>query len=261
MLRGNDLILSLDGVRLAASRTCSVDRQTDTIESCSPTNGSARKYIPSTTGWSITAGGLYANTEGAERLREIWRKYQKGIHEPLEVRYTTAGGVEEVGEAILTDLQEQGDVNSLAKFSIQLQGSGELKKPDPVPIDMSEYDARFDGYFIRCNVDGVPTGILYPSEGDYLLAKEIGVSKPSVLTVYAKSGDACVIVDQKVDVNDADSWLNEGTTPEGRIFHFIEPQYYLGHVHGGTPVQSIHLNVGPHLLLYRGDEQYEVTIE
>lgn len=127
MLKGNDLILSLGGTRLAASKTCGVERQTDTIEKCSPISGAAREFIPSTTSWSIAAGGLYADFDGANRLREIWRQYQDGVSTPIAVSVRTSGKVE-VGTAILTSLHEEGNLNELVKFSIQLQGSGKLSR-------------------------------------------------------------------------------------------------------------------------------------
>lgn len=136
MLKGNDLILSLDGVRLAAAKSCGVERNVDTIEVCSPTDGPAKKFVPSTTSWAISAGGLYANKEGAERLRKIWRAYQDGVHTPLSVKVDTEPGVSEKGEAILTSLHEDGNLNELVKFSIQLQGSGKLEpwEGDPLPM-------------------------------------------------------------------------------------------------------------------------------
>lgn len=137
MLKGNDLILSIDGVRLAASKSCSVDRQVDTIEVCSPVDGPAKRYMPTTTGWSISTNGLYASYGGAERLRNIWRNYQNGVRTPLSVRYKTADGVEETGLCLLTSLQETGDLNSIVKFSIQLQGSGKLEPYEGTPLPMN----------------------------------------------------------------------------------------------------------------------------
>lgn len=138
MLKGNESILIIDGVKLASNRSLTVDRTTDTIEVCSPVDGPARKYIPSTTGWSMSAGGLYAKKEDAERLREIWRKYQRGEHTSLSVKYITADGAE-VGHAILTNLQETGNLNELVQFSISLQGSGVLR-----PSEVRKIDLTFD---------------------------------------------------------------------------------------------------------------------
>lgn len=143
MLKGNDLILSLVGTRLAAAKGCSVDRNVDTIEVCSPTDGAARNFVPTTTSWSISANGLYANASGAERLRQIWRAYQAGVHTPMRVQYRTSEGIVEQGLAIMTSLQEQGNVNELVKFSIQLQGTGKLEN---VSIPLNSFAGGEDTY-------------------------------------------------------------------------------------------------------------------
>lgn len=125
MLKGNETLLLIGGVRLASQRSLSIKRQTDTIEVCSPVDGAAKRFVPSTTSWNVQAGGLYAKEADADRLREIWRGYQRGKSAPLPVSIQTATRVE-TGEAILTDLQETGNLNQLVEFSIQLLGSGVL---------------------------------------------------------------------------------------------------------------------------------------
>lgn len=180
MLKGNNMILSLDGKRLAASRGCSIDRDTDTIEVCSPVEGPAKRYIPSTTGWSIAASGLYATTEGAEVLRKIWRKYQHGGEQtPLHVRVTT-DGVPEVGEAILTSLHEDGNYNELVKFSISLQGSGKLRTERTLDLtfDIDDMHIYFDANGHLHVVD---------DEDDQIDSVDLDIESDGIIQVSSKS--------------------------------------------------------------------------
>lgn len=158
MLKGNNLILSINGTPLGASRTCDISRKVSTIPVCPPKAGAARRYITSTTEWTIASDGLYANKEAANRLRDIWRAHQKGNGSPLLVQISL-NGEQEQGEAILTDLKERGDHNSLVKFSIALQGSGNLYGVKHVPTQSGLQDRQlsFEGtdYIIYNNVPGV----------------------------------------------------------------------------------------------------------
>lgn len=172
MMKGNDLILSIDGVKLAAAKSCGVDRNVDTIEVCSPVDGPAKKFVPSTTSWAISAGGLYANRAGAERLRKIWRAYQNGESTPIRVNVTTEG-VGEEGEAILTSLHEDGNLNELVKFSIQLQGSGVMEKTGtPLTLALALEDAHVNIYGSKA--------VSY-DEDDQVDYVEINASMPFVL--------------------------------------------------------------------------------
>lgn len=129
MLKGNDIVLKIGGVKLGAVKGCSIERNTNTIPVCSPFDGAAERHVPTTTGWSITTNGLYATKESAERLRDIWRQYQDGNHTLLDIEVVTEGVIVERGQAILTHLSDGCNVNELVKFDVQLLGSGKLEVP------------------------------------------------------------------------------------------------------------------------------------
>ena len=59
-LLGNDLlILNSSGTALiAGAKSCEIDMSCETIETSSPSNGTARTYIAGRTEWSINVGYL-----------------------------------------------------------------------------------------------------------------------------------------------------------------------------------------------------------
>lgn len=61
MLKGNNLIISADGLVLAASKSCAVERIADTIEVSSATNGNWKHSVPGRCSWRIETNHLLPN--------------------------------------------------------------------------------------------------------------------------------------------------------------------------------------------------------
>lgn len=183
MIKGESIRLFLNGVVLAASTSCQMERSVSTVEVCSPEDGAPVAYMPSTTSWGIQTSCLVATLENANRLREIWRAYQRGERAPLVVEYRTGDTVEK-GTALMTSLQEQGNMMSLVKFSIQLQGSGALL-PASTELQFSKVVSYTHISFDRSN-----NLLLSDDPDDYIEMAEVDAS-----------------VDFSLDFTDVDHWF------------------------------------------------------
>ena len=69
VIKGNDLILSLDGVAIAAAKSCDIKIDTDAQEVANATSGQWRKYMLGRSGWNITSGGLLTSLRNARNLQ------------------------------------------------------------------------------------------------------------------------------------------------------------------------------------------------
>ena len=69
VIKGNDLILSLDGAAIAAAKSCDIKIDTDAQEVANATSGQWRKYMLGRSGWNITSGGLLTSLTNARRLQ------------------------------------------------------------------------------------------------------------------------------------------------------------------------------------------------
>jgi hypothetical protein len=69
LIKGNDLILSLDGAAIAAAKSCDIKIDTDAQEVANATSGQWRKYRLGRSGWNITSGGLLTSLTNARRLQ------------------------------------------------------------------------------------------------------------------------------------------------------------------------------------------------
>lgn len=69
VIKGNDLILSLDGAAIAAAKSCDIKIETEAQEVANATSGQWRKYMLGRSGWNITSGGLLTSLTNARRLQ------------------------------------------------------------------------------------------------------------------------------------------------------------------------------------------------
>lgn len=60
---GNNLIISVDGTAIAASKSCNIDVECSTIETSSPMTGSFRTYLVGRKGWKVTVSTLVSNNK------------------------------------------------------------------------------------------------------------------------------------------------------------------------------------------------------
>lgn len=128
-MKGNNLLIYTDVsgtmAAVAASKTCDIDHQCDTIEVSSPESGQSRDFIPGRKSWSISCSGLLVNVADILNVGKVVN---------ISVRERGTGGISEklIGKAIITSFKETGSRGSLATANIKLQGSGDLKAPTKI---------------------------------------------------------------------------------------------------------------------------------
>ena len=122
MVQGKDLLLKANGRNIAASTGCTITMQQDFIDVASPTDGRAKRVMPSTYGWSASAECLCVSGIDADTLMGY---IEQGTE--LQVSfYDREKGLFRKGTAYVSNVQASGSMGSLAKVQVQLQGSGAL---------------------------------------------------------------------------------------------------------------------------------------
>ena len=151
MVQGKDLLLTVNGRNIAASTGCTITMQQDFIDVASPTDGRAKRVMPSTYGWSASAECICASGIGADTLMGY---IEQGTE--LQVSfYDRKKGLFRKGTAYVSNVQASGSMGSLAKVQVQLQGSGALDFYEE-EIDVTELGTR--------DVDD--TEVVYSGGGD-----------------------------------------------------------------------------------------------
>ena len=123
MILGRNLILSINGTKLAACKSCSLSTKNSLLDVCSPTARRTKKKRPTTYSWSISADCLMASPANANLLLDM----TKNGTEVTVMFYDTSLGLARYGQAFITSCDPSGNVNSLATMSISLEGSGDLE--------------------------------------------------------------------------------------------------------------------------------------
>jgi len=136
MILGKDLIVSINGTAVAASKGCSLKMQQNYIKSCSPTDGRTKRKIPTDYDWSVSTDCLIADTAYADSIIDL---LTAGTEVTLRW-YDTELHQKRKGQAIIASIDENAPVNSLSTLSITLEGSGQLGK-----FDSSDYPFYLDG--------------------------------------------------------------------------------------------------------------------
>lgn len=124
MINGRDLILSLNGTAVAASKGCSLKVSQNYIQSCSPTDGRTKRKIPTDYDWSVSTDCLVADTAYADSILDL---LTAGTEVTLRW-YDTQLHQHRKGQAIIASIDENAPINSLSTLSISFEGSGPLSK-------------------------------------------------------------------------------------------------------------------------------------
>lgn len=129
IIHGRNLIVKMDGVAIAACKSCSIGITGDLIEVASPTSARFKEYIPGRISWAINSSHLV--THG------IMLSAASLINQKVEVQFSfsenelhTDDGVVLSGKAIINQVKIDATVGNLAQGSFSFQGTGELKNAD-----------------------------------------------------------------------------------------------------------------------------------
>lgn len=124
-VQGSDVILSIDELQVAAAQACELDVQQEFISICAPHGGGRwKRYKPSTIGWTASINMLIVAMDNPQ----AWLNEMKASAQPLTMRYYDKKlKMYQKGEVWIANWHNGAQVGSLATFSVQLQGNGELK--------------------------------------------------------------------------------------------------------------------------------------
>ena len=117
MIHGNDLIIKLDGIAIAACKSCEITHECDTL-SIAPTEYGS--YVVSAEGkhtWKVSTSHLLSNV--SDFIVEAGKTYT------LSFAYRK-NGVKVSGQAICTQCKVTATRGSMAQGSFEFQGTGAL---------------------------------------------------------------------------------------------------------------------------------------
>ena len=124
MIHGDDLIVTTNiggsQAAVAACKSCSFDIDRNYLKACSPTSGITKKKIPTDYDWSVSCDCLVANPQYA---KQFLNALVCGTE--LTLQFTVVG-FKIVGKAFVKSWKANGPKGSLAKLSIQFEGSEDI---------------------------------------------------------------------------------------------------------------------------------------
>lgn len=122
MIHGRNLIVALDGVAVAAAKTCSFDLDRSFLEACSPISGQVHIKIPTTYDWGVSVDGLIANSSGP--TVSLQDKLIAGTK--CLLTFTDGSNNRRAGFVYVKSCKESGPVGGLATYSASFESTGPL---------------------------------------------------------------------------------------------------------------------------------------
>ena len=120
-LQGNNLIIYVDGVAVAAAKSCTVTMEVGSIDTAG--SGRTKASMPTVKDWSVKTSVLVTSLNGHFALSGKVR---------LSVAVVDGGEITTdrmTGEAIVTSANVSAAVGNLVQGSFSFKGSGTLERP------------------------------------------------------------------------------------------------------------------------------------
>ena len=120
-LQGNNLIIYVDGVAVAAAKSCTVTMEVGSIDTAG--SGRTKASMPTVKDWSVKTSVLVTSLNGHFALNGKVR---------LSVAVVDGGALTTdrmTGEAIVTSANVSAAVGNLVQGSFSFKGSGALERP------------------------------------------------------------------------------------------------------------------------------------
>ena len=127
MLKGNDIIVILNGEAIAATRSDELQVGCDAIPISSRTNGDWTDVIAGRKSWTLTTGFLIAN-----QLKFFDGIDMVGMYVILRIKHRTGTSWYE-GTALCTQFRVTATRGNLVQGSFAFQGKGKLEFTEPDP--------------------------------------------------------------------------------------------------------------------------------
>lgn len=174
MIHGRNLIVALDGVAVAAAKTCSLDLDQSFLEACSPVSGRTHTKIPTTYDWGVSVDGLIANNSSP--TVNLDDKLIAGTK--CLLTFTDGSGNRRAGFVYVKSCKESGPVGGLATYSASFKSTGPLYKYQ----ELSFGTIQGGDTFAICVVDG-EISYDFQSSGTETLGLQVTPTTKSVLFV------------------------------------------------------------------------------
>lgn len=122
IVKGDEISISINSSILSCWRSSTLTIDAETIGKSTIGSGNWKEFEGVSLSWTASGEGLIYNDEDFT------------IHDAYDLMITLAtvtvvvsvGSITYTGDAIITNIQQQGNVNDNASFNISLQGTGEL---------------------------------------------------------------------------------------------------------------------------------------
>ena len=124
-MNGNNIIVLMDGVAIAAAKSCTITKRVEAIETGNSVDGRAKSYIPGLREWSVSVRALVTN------MPDFFANPGQSVRLSIAVRdnngeYTTD---RVTGTAIIESAKITGTVGNLATAEVKFLGTGALERP------------------------------------------------------------------------------------------------------------------------------------
>lgn len=121
---GYDLLIYVDGVAVAAAKTCRISMSADMIEASSPENGQYKTFLPGMIEWSVSTTSLVVTVH--DKFEKIGNEVRLSF--VMRDHFNNLSGDRMTGQAIVEKYEVTGAVRSLCTGSFVFRGSGEFKR-------------------------------------------------------------------------------------------------------------------------------------
>ena len=123
-MNGNNIIVLMDGVAIAAAKSCTITKRVEAIETGNSVDGRAKSYIPGLREWSVSVRALVTS------MPDFFANPGQTVRLSIAVRDNngeyTADRV--TGNAIIESAKITGTIGNLATAEVKFLGTGELAR-------------------------------------------------------------------------------------------------------------------------------------
>lgn len=124
-MNGNNIIVLMDGVAIAAAKSCTITKRVEALETANSVDGRAKSYIPGLREWSVSVRALVTS------MPDFFTNPGQTVRLSIAVRDNngeyTADRV--TGNAIIESAKITGTVGNLATAEVKFLGTGALERP------------------------------------------------------------------------------------------------------------------------------------
>ena len=125
-LDGKDIVLKIGTVVLVGRTTGSINFSADMLDATTADSVNFKEFISGEKNATLSVGGLY-DPEAAEGADDAIGYLIAGSEVVWYYGQVTTGGTYYTGNALISSVSIQGDKNTVASYTIELQNTGEVE--------------------------------------------------------------------------------------------------------------------------------------